>query len=114
MIIVLAERLLLRDDEALSRLLQSTPYPRSVRRLLRKGFFGRRWHQVESCDYWLASDGVVAMLFKICGATAAQVSAIRMRFDERAAKHPGLELTRELLCELVTFVTGESPAQAHN
>jgi hypothetical protein len=112
MIYVVAERLPLKDDESLSSLLLSTPYPRSVRRLLRKGFFGRRWQQVEECDYWLASDGVVAMLFRICGATAAQVSAIRMRFDERAAKHPGLELSRELLCEIVTFVTGESPAHS--
>ena len=112
MIYVLEERSSLNDDEPLSKVLLSTPYPRSVRRLLRKGFFGRRWQKTESCDYWLASDGVVAVLFRISGATAAQVSAIRLRFDERAAKHPGLELSRELLCELVTFVTGELPGKA--
>jgi hypothetical protein len=113
MIYVLADRVLLKDDELLSKLLLATPFPRSVRRLLRKGFFGRSWQQVESCDYWLASDGVVAILFRICGATAAQIFAIRMRFDERAVRHPGLELTRELLLEIVTFVTGVSPSQSH-
>jgi len=107
MIYVHADRFLLTDDEPLSKALLSTPYPRSVPRLLRKGFFGRRWQQSESCDYWLASDGVVVMLFRIQGATAAQVSAIRLRFDERTAKNPNLELSEELLLELVTFVSGK-------
>lgn len=107
MIYVQAEHALLKDDDALSRLLLSTPYPRSVRRLLRKQFFGRHWQQAESCDYWLASDGTVAMSFRICGATATQISAIRMQFDDRVARQPGIELSKELLRDLVKFVTGE-------
>jgi len=107
MIQVLADRSLLRDDASLSRLLQSTPYPRSVPRLLRKGFFGRRWQQSESRDYWLLSDGVVVMLFTISGASAAQVSAIRLRFDDRAAKQPGLEPSQALLQEIASLVEGE-------
>jgi hypothetical protein len=95
------------DETALARLLRSIPHPPGVRALLRKNFFGRRWQQEESCDYWLASDGVLAVCMKICGATAAQIFAIRLRFDELAATRAGLVLSKALLRELVQGVTGE-------
>jgi hypothetical protein len=95
------------DEGALARLLASIPHPPGVRGLLTKNFFGRRWQQAESCDYWLASDGVLAVCLKIRGATAAQVFAIRLRFDELAATRADLVLSKALLCELVQGVTGD-------
>jgi hypothetical protein len=107
MIYVQAGQASLRDDDALTRLLTSIPHPPAVRLLLRKSFFGRRWQQGEGCDYWLISNGETAVCMRICGATAAQVYAIRMRFDAMAARSAVIELSRDLLCKLVREVTGE-------
>jgi hypothetical protein len=107
MIYVQADQVSLDDEAALRRFLTSIPHPGTVRKLLRNGFFGRRWQQTESSDYWLVSDGKTAAYFRICGASAAQIYAIRLRFDVLVLKNANLELSRELLCELVQTVTGE-------
>jgi hypothetical protein len=109
MIYVQADHVSLDDEAGLRRFLTSIPHPRTVRELLGKGFFGRRWQQTESCDYWLVSDGKNAACFRIAGASAAQIYAIRLRFDVHL-KDANLELSRELLCELVRAVTGECEA----
>ena len=107
MIYVRTHRAALDDEPALLSLLESIPFPPEVRALLAKGFFGRRWQQEELCDYWLASDHQTAMCWRICGATAAEVHAIRRRFDEIAARNAEIELSLEMLCLLVCAVTGE-------
>ena len=95
------------DEPGLSRLLSCVPFPSSVRSLLLRRYFGRRWQQQETCDYWLASDGAIVSCWRICNATAAQVLAIRLRFDELADRDADLEISRELICTLVSGVTGE-------
>jgi hypothetical protein len=107
MIYVQADKVSLDDDAGLRRFLASIPHPGTVRKLLRKGFFGRRWQQAESCDYWLVSDGESAASFRICGASAAQIYAIRLRFDVLVAKHADFVLSRDMLCDVVKAVTGE-------
>jgi hypothetical protein len=111
MISVQTDQARLDDDAALARLLASIPHSPGVRALLTKNFFGRRWQQAQSCDYWLASDGVLAVCLKIRGATAAQVFAIRLRFDELAATRTDVVLSKALLCELVQGVTGECESE---
>lgn len=106
MIYVRSHRASLDDEAAVSSLLQSIPFPADVRTLLTKGFFGRRWQQEESCDYWLASDQEIAICWRICGATAAEVHAIRSRFDEIAARNVEIEISLDMLCLLVCTVTG--------
>jgi hypothetical protein len=107
MIRVQTDHARLDDEAALARLLASIPHPSGVRALLTKSFFGRRWQQAEACDYWLASDGVLAVCMKIYGATAAQIFAIRLRFDELAATRADFVLSKALLCEVILGVTGE-------
>jgi hypothetical protein len=107
MIYVRSNRASLSDAAAVSRLLEAVPFPFEVRALLTKGFFGRRWQQEELCDYWLASDLETAMCWRICGASAAEVHAIRLRFDDMAARNAEIELSLEMLCRLVCAVTGE-------
>jgi hypothetical protein len=107
MIYVQADQVSLEDETGLRQFLNSIPHPGTVRKLLTKGFFGRRWQQTESSDYWLVSDGKTAAYFRISGASAAQIYAIRLRFDLFVIKDRNFELTREFLCELVKTVTGE-------
>jgi hypothetical protein len=115
MIYVQADEVSLDDDTGLGHFLQSLPHPGTVRKLLTKGFFGRRWQQTESCDYWLVSDGTKAAYFRISGASAAQIYAIRLRFDVLVTKDADFELSRDLLCEVVRAVTGEcADAPGHN
>jgi hypothetical protein len=107
MIYVQADQVPLDDEVGLRQFLNSIPHPGTVRKLLAKGFFGRRWQQAESSDYWLVSDGKTAAYFRISGASAAQIYAIRLRFDLLVVRNKTLELSRDLLCELVKAVTGE-------
>jgi hypothetical protein len=107
MIYVQAEQVSLGDDADTQRFLSALPHPATVRKLLAKGFFGRRWQSVEACDYWLVSDGKTAAYFRICGASAAQIYAIRLRFDALVIRDVDLELSRDMLCDLVKAVTGE-------
>jgi hypothetical protein len=107
MIYVQADEVSLDDEAGLRHFLSAIPHPATVRTLLAKGFFGRRWQQVESCDYWLVSDGQRAACFRICGATAAQIYAIRLRFDVLVLENANFELARDGLCDLVRKVTGE-------
>ncbi len=104
MIYVQTIRATLADGPALSQFLSSIPYPQSVRRLLANRYFGRRWVQAEACDYWLVCDGKEAACWRILGATAAQVYAIRIRFDHMLSMNPHLEVSRDLICELVSSV----------
>jgi hypothetical protein len=104
---VQTDRALLSDANALAKLLASIPFPPSVHSLLPKGFFGRRWQHGESCDYWLASDGLIAVCWRIRGASAAQIYAIRMRFDRLRALTPHMELTRDVLWGIVYSITGD-------
>src|SRR5262245_35680518 len=101
MIYVQADQVSLDDEAGMRHFLASIPHPGTVRRLLAKGFFGRRWQQAESCDYWLVSDGKNAAYFRICGASAAQIYAIRLRFDVRVIKDADFEISRDSLCELI-------------
>jgi hypothetical protein len=107
MIYVQATEVQLDDEAGLRHFLRAIPHPGTVHKLLAKGFFGRRWTQTESCDYWLVSDGKIAASFRIAGASAAQIYAIRLRFDALAIRDVHLELSRDSLCELVKSVTGE-------
>lgn len=107
MIYVQADQVSLDDEAGLRHFLTSIPHPVTVRKLLTKGFFGRRWQQTESSDYWLVSDGKIAACFRICGASAAQTYAIRLRFDVLVTKNADFVLSRELLCDVVRAVTGE-------
>jgi hypothetical protein len=112
MISVQTIRAPLAEGPALSQLLDSIPYPESVRRLLGKGYFGRRWAQREACDYWLACDGQEAICWRILGATTSQVYAIRTRFDEMLALNPRLRLSRDLLCQLLSSIAGQCQCSA--
>src|SRR5262245_26177713 len=114
MIYVRSHRAPLNDDAALAKLLQTVPFPPEVRALLAKGFFGRRWQQEELCDYWLASDQQTAVCWRICGATAAEVHAIRLRFDEIAARNVEIEVSLEMLCLLICAITGECGCDAES
>lgn len=107
MIYVQAEEVSLGDEAGLRHFLSAIPHPGTVRKLLAKGFFGRRWQQVEACDYWLLSDGKNAAYFRICGASAAQIYAIRLRFDVLAMKTADLVLSLDLLCDLVRAVADD-------
>ncbi len=100
------------DAPALTQLLEAVPFPPEVRPLLLRGFFGRRWQQEELCDYWLASDQETVVCWRICGATAGQVHAIRLRFDEMAARNAEIEVSLDMLCLLVCAVTGECRCDA--
>ncbi len=111
-IYVQATQTSLDDETAVRQLLVSVPHPPSVRTLLAKKFFGRRWQQAESCDYWLASDGEKVVGLRIRGVTSAQAFAIRLRYDELAALLPELALSRDLLCRLVKGVTGDCQCSA--
>lgn len=106
MIYVRSHRARLDDDAAVSALLQSIPFPPEVRTLLSRGFFGRRWVQEELCDYWLTSDQQTAICWRVCGATATEVHAIRQRFDEMAARNAEIEFSLDMLCLLIVTVTG--------
>jgi hypothetical protein len=106
MIYVRSHRAALDDEPALSSLLQSIPFPPEVRALLLRGFFGRRWQQEESCDYWLASDQETAVCWRICGASAGEIHAIRLRFDEMAERNAEIEVSLDMLCLLICTVTG--------
>lgn len=112
MIYVRSHRAALDDEAAVSGLLAAIPFPPEVRTLLAKGFFGRRWQQEELCDYWLASDSETGICWRICGATAGEVHAIRRRFDEMAARNAEIEVSLEMLCLLVCAVTGECGCDA--
>lgn len=112
MIYVRSHRASLADAAALSQLLEGVPFPPEVRSLLARGFFGRRWQQEELCDYWLASDQETAVCWRLCGATATEVHAIRLRFDEMAARNAEIEVSLDMLCLLVCAVTGECGCDA--
>jgi len=112
MIYVRSHRASLNDEAAVASLLRSIPFPPEVRALLAKGFFGRRWQQEELCDYWLASNQETAVCWRICGATAAEIHAIRLRFDEMAARNAEIEVSLDMLCLLVCTVTGECGCDA--
>jgi len=114
MIYVRSHRASLDDEPAVARLLQSIPFPAEVRTLLTRGFFGRRWQQEELCDYWLASDPETAICWRICGATASEIHAIRQRFDEMAARNAEIEVSLDMLCLLVCTVTGECGCDAES
>ena len=114
MIYVRSHRAALDDEPAVSGLLQSVPFPPEVRSLLAKGFFGRRWQQEEMCDYWLASDQETAICWRICGATGTEVHAIRLRFDEIAARNAEIEVSLDMLCLLVCAVTGACGCDAES
>jgi hypothetical protein len=114
MIYVRSHRASLADEPALTSLLRSIPFPPEVRALLAKGFFGRRWQQEEMCDYWFASDQQTAICWRICGATAAEIHAIRLRFDEIAARNAEIEVSLDMLCLLVCTVTGECGCDAES
>ena len=100
------QRIAVDDEAALAQALVSIPYPDSVRGLLGKEFFGRRWQQEECCDYWLASDGDTVVWLKIRGATATQVADIRFRFDVIVDQYPGTRPSKSLICDFVNAVTG--------
>lgn len=95
------------DDGALARLLAAIPLPPSVRELLSKPFFGRRWHREQQCDYWLASDGENVVCLRIHGADGALVARVRARFDDLRRKQPGLGPTRKILRELLAAISRE-------
>ena len=107
MIYVQATQASLDNEDAVRQLLVALPHPRVVRTLLRRKFFGRSWRQGESCDYWLASNGATVISLRVCGVSSAQAYVIRLRYDELTARNPLIELSRDLLCELVRGVTGE-------
>jgi hypothetical protein len=95
------------DEQDLAQLLESIPYPSSVRAMLAKTFFGRRWDANQPCDTWLASDGKSVVCLKICGVTAKQIAAIRFRFDELKSRDAGLQLSRDLISDLAEHVTDD-------
>jgi hypothetical protein len=107
MVYVQVHRARLDDEPGLLRLLAATCHPLSVRSMLSKPFFGRRWQQRESRDCWLASDGKKVLCMNIRGASSAQIAAIRLRFDHLASRRARVDLSPQLLCELVASVTGE-------
>lgn len=78
--------------------------PHSVRPLLRRQFFGRRWDCATQCDHWLASDGTTVVVLKISGAPAHAVSRMRSRFDDLRRKHPGLIPSHEMVRELLATI----------
>jgi hypothetical protein len=95
------------DENDLAHLLESIPYPSSVRAMLARTFFGRRWDANQNCDTWLASDGKRVVCLKIRGVTAKQIAAIRFSFDELQSRDAGLQLSRNLISDLAEHVTDD-------
>ena len=95
------------DDAALAILLASVPLPALVGRLLRKPFFGRKWDSARQSDLWLASDGTMAVSFRISGASAAAVARMRLRFDDLRFASPGLLPSRRVLHDLLEQIARE-------
>ena len=97
----------LADDVALANLLASIPLPRSVRPLLRRSFFGRKWNPVHQIDHWFGSNGTTVVCVKISGATAAATARMRMRFDDLRSASPGLQPSRKILHSLIEAIARE-------
>ena len=96
------------DHAALAKLLASMPLPRSVRPLLLKPFFGRKWNSMEQRDHWLASDGLRVVYIEISGVSASLAARLRMRFDDCRAATPGLIPSRTAILELLSLITEDS------
>lgn len=95
----------LADHAALAKLLASIPLPRSVRPLLGKPFFGRKWNAPQQRDHWLASDGVRVVYLEISGISASLVARLRMRFDDRRTATPGLIPSRKAILDLLSLIS---------
>src|SRR6185312_6938170 len=62
----------------------------------------------------LASDQETAICWRIFGATGTEVHAIRLRFDEIAARNAEIEVSLDMLCLLVCAVTGACGCDAES
>ena len=98
----------LSDEPALARLLASIPtIPQSVRPLLSKPFFGRKWDCAKQLDHWLASDGATVVCLKISGASASVAMRMRLRFDDLRGATPGLQPSRRTVHRLLEAIARE-------
>ena len=97
----------LADEAALAKLLTSIPLPQSVRPLLRKPFFGRKWNAAQQLDHWFASDGKTVVCVKISGASASITLRMRMRFDDLRNTSAGLQPSRKIVRGLLAVIARE-------
>jgi hypothetical protein len=95
------------DEVALAKLLASIPLPHSVRPLLRKPFFGRKWDCTRELDHWFASDGTTVLCLEISGVSASVALRMRLRFDDLRNASPGLHLSRKVVHGLLEAVARE-------
>ncbi len=100
------------DEAALGALLVRVPHPPSVRKLLRKHFFGRRWNRVTGCDYWLASNGQTVVCVTICGAAPDVIANLRSRFDAIRDRQLPFVLSHDAVRDLLKTVVGEDQLRA--
>lgn len=90
------------DHPALEALLGLIPHPPSVRKLLGKRFFGRRWSVTSHCDFWLSSDGNTVVCLIIRGANPGNIERIRSAYDALRPNGPPRVLSRDFVNGLVT------------
>jgi hypothetical protein len=91
------------DADALTHLLAALPEADGLREQLVSRFFARAWDKASSRDYWIASDGMLASCYTLCGLTLKQAAAVRVRWD---AVEGQLALGERVLAELVSAETG--------
>ncbi len=97
------------DESALESLLGLVPHPPSVRELLGRRFFGRRWRVTGHSDFWLSSDGETVVCLIIRGANPENAKRIRAAYDALRPDGPPRVLSRDFVTRLVNRVMGEVP-----
>ncbi len=91
------------DAASLTNLLEALPEADGLREQLVNRFFARAWDKVSSRDYWIASDGIQATCYTICGLNLKQAAAVRVRWD---AVEGQVALGERVIAELVSAETG--------
>ena len=94
------------DQAALEALLLGVPHPPTVRKLLKKRFFGRRWDRSNHSDYWLSSNGERVVCVTIRGAAPDVIAVVRSRLDAVRAEQTGFVLSKAAVCALLKIVLG--------
>lgn len=99
----------LRDESAIESLLRRVPHPPTVRQLLRRRFFGRRWSVTDHCDFWLSSNGKTVVCLIIRGANPETIERIRAAYDALRPNGPPEVLSHDFVTGLVKRVLREVP-----
>lgn len=97
------------DPSALEALLGLIPHPPSVRELLGRRFFGRRWSVTAHCDFWLSSDGDTVVCLIIRGADSDNIERIRSAYDALRPNGPPRVLSHDFVNRLVNRLLRQVP-----